>query len=329
MDAMAFTVRGEGTEALDIDIYDVIADSWMGGVSARSVRQAIKNSQAKTINVRINSKGGDVFEGFDIYNQLSQSTAQVEVFVGSLAASSASFIAMAGDRVTMAENAYLMIHDPAGGLIGSAQELRDWADVLDKIRDQIAGTYAARGTIDKSKALELMAAETWLTAKDAKGYGLADDILPLKKGGAKASARAFASLSFRKDEKLPDGLEQTIATARKSITVANLSTSPPLPSVEEVAPVALARVENDEPAAEDGAVPYKSYKLDKAGGWDGAAESVSGRQAMAAAMPRRWTGRNIVQPSAGTTRRMPRRSAPISCRITTCRAAHSSRSARA
>lgn len=249
MDAMAFTVRGEGSETLELDVYDVIADSWMGGVSARAVRAAIKNSAAKLIKVRINSGGGDVFQAYAIYNLLAQSKARVEVSIDALAASAASVLAMAGDDISIGANAWVMIHNPTGALAGEAQELRDWADVLDKIRMQIADTYVARsgGKLDQAKALELMAAETWMDAGQAKKYGLVDSITPLKGGSAKASARAFASLSVRGHEHVPEEVRRAIEASK------------------------AASLEDEPPTAEDGAVPYKKYPLQESGGWDAAA----------------------------------------------------------
>jgi ATP-dependent protease ClpP protease subunit len=221
MNNWSFIVRGEGTDTLEIDVYDVIGDSWFGGVSARSVRDAIKNSPgAKSIGVRINSGGGDVIEAFAIYNLLVQHKAPVMVDVDGLAASAASVIAMAGDTIRMGGNAWMMIHNPWMMSMGESDDLRKHADFLDKIRTQIASVYEARTGMSQDEVLALMDAETWMTAGEAKEKGFATDVVPLKgKDGATANASrslsvAFASLRPDEYRNMPEEVRARASDAR-------------------------------------------------------------------------------------------------------------------
>ena len=158
----------------ELFIYDDIDDWW--GVSAQSIVDQIRDLDATDIDVRINCRGGMVFEGIAIYNALRLHKANIHIKVDGLAASIASVIAMAGDTVTMAENSMLMIHNPYGWASGDAEAMRKTADVMDKIADSIAVSYTARTgkTIEEMKAL--MDEETWYTAAEALESGLVDQV---------------------------------------------------------------------------------------------------------------------------------------------------------
>lgn len=163
----------------EIFIYDDIGPEWLGLVGSKSVMGELSKFKGKPITVRINSPGGDVVEAQAIYNALrrhSDSGGEVTIEVDALAASAASFIAMAGDKVRMAENAMMMIHKAWSIAIGNADEMRASAGVLDKFDGVLAATYAAKSGIDVRDITELLAAETWLTAEEAIEKGLADEI---------------------------------------------------------------------------------------------------------------------------------------------------------
>jgi len=117
-----------------------------------------------------------VFDAVAIYTSLRQHKAQVHVIVDSLAASAASFIAMAGDKITAMANAMMMIHDPLGLVIGNAADMRELADLLDKHGDNIAAIYAGRagGKVEDWRAA--MLAETWYLADEAYAAGLVDEV---------------------------------------------------------------------------------------------------------------------------------------------------------
>lgn len=163
----------------ELYIYDDIGPEWAGMVSANFVRAELAKHEGKPVTVRINSPGGFVTEGQAIYNALrrhSDGGGKVTVEVDALAASIASYIAMAGDEILIAENAMFMIHKAWTMMAGNADAFRKEAGVLDKFDDTLADTYVARSGADKEKIMQLLADETWLTAKESVELGLADAI---------------------------------------------------------------------------------------------------------------------------------------------------------
>ena len=171
---------------VDIYIYgDVEGDSydwWTDEViesetSANHFRDELaKYPNATQINIYINSYGGSVFEGTAIYNQLRRHPAHKTVYIDGFACSIASVIAMAGDEIVMPRNALMMIHNMWMGAVGNAAELRKAADDLDVINAAGRGAYLAKAgdKLPEAKLIEMMDAETWLTAEDCITYGLAD-----------------------------------------------------------------------------------------------------------------------------------------------------------
>jgi len=128
------------------------------------------------LNIYINSGGGDVFAGQAIYSMLKRHPAQKKVYIDGLAASIASVIAMAGDTVCMPRNAMMMIHKAWTMAIGNANDLRKLADDMDKIDESILTTYQAKTGLEPEKLIEMVNAETWLTAEEAVVLGFADVI---------------------------------------------------------------------------------------------------------------------------------------------------------
>lgn len=170
-----FRMRAAGKNA-ELYIYDFVGE-WLGGISPKQVADVLKDAgRVETINVRINSPGGDVFDGITIGNLLKQHPARIVVDIDGLAASIASIIAMSGDDVRMAANAMFMIHNPIGGQFGSAEDMRKKADLMDKTKGQMVETYAARTGIDHAKLSDMMDAETWMTAAEAVDHGFVDSV---------------------------------------------------------------------------------------------------------------------------------------------------------
>ena len=171
---------------LDIYIYgDVESDSydWLtdevieSETSANHFRDELaKYPNATQINIYINSYGGSVFEGTAIYNQLRRNPAHKTVYIDGFACSVASVIAMAGDEIVMPRNALMMIHNMWMGAVGNSAELRKAADDLDVINTAGRSAYLAKAgdKLPEAKLIEMMDAETWLTAEDCITYGLAD-----------------------------------------------------------------------------------------------------------------------------------------------------------
>ncbi|WP_407529428.1 ClpP-like prohead protease/major capsid protein fusion protein [Methylobacterium oryzisoli] len=163
----------------ELVLYGVVDpfDMMEGSVRAIDVLNGlIELADQDTIKVRINSPGGSVVEGLAIYNNLRASGKPVEVHIDAMAASIASIIAMAGDRIVMAESATMMIHDPWGVAIGGSEDLRSTADEIDRQKQILVNIYAARTGLEASEIEALMKAETYMSAADAVERGFADEI---------------------------------------------------------------------------------------------------------------------------------------------------------
>lgn len=174
VDGRGYQVEAKAGGTAEIFLYDEIGE-W--GITARQFAKDLKEiGPVTTLVVRINSVGGSVFDSLAIYNLLKAHEARVEVHVDGLAASGASVVAMAGDEIIVAENAFIVIHDPLWCKCGDASELREMAEVLDKLKVSIRDTYVARTGLDAEKVEALMAEETWLNAAEAVELGFADRV---------------------------------------------------------------------------------------------------------------------------------------------------------
>jgi len=168
-----YTIRAQSTGA-EVVIYDEIGAY---GVSAKGFLAELGAlPDATPLALRLNSPGGSVFDAVAIHNAIKRHSGTVTVWIDGIAASAASYIAMAGDEVVMPENAFLMIHDPAGVVMGNATDMRAMAEALDKIKGSLLQGYAAKSGRPQEQIAPLMAAETWLDAKDALDLGFADRI---------------------------------------------------------------------------------------------------------------------------------------------------------
>lgn len=189
---------------LELLVYeDIGEDFWTGGgITAKSVKQEIDAAGPFIkIVIRINSPGGDAFEGIAIFNVIRAQGKPVEVSIDGIAASAASIIAMAGDTRIMGAGAMLMIHNAWGTCVGYADDMRKMADTLDKVSAAVAETYVQRAGLTADKAKELMDAESWLNASEALELGLATAITepaPEEEESALALARSFKSLKRMK-----------------------------------------------------------------------------------------------------------------------------------
>ena len=162
------------SEGAEVAIYDEIGAF---GVSAKAFLAEIGAIPGDVpITLRINSPGGSVFDAVAIHNALTRHPAGVTAWIDGIAASAASYVAMAADEVVMPQNAFLMIHDPAGMVLGTAEDMRSMADALDKIKTSLVAGYAAKSGRPDAEIAELMRKETWLDAEEAVELGLANRI---------------------------------------------------------------------------------------------------------------------------------------------------------
>lgn len=167
-----------GQDEATLRIYDPI-DSWGGewGVSAKEFARALDEiGLVSTIHLRINSPGGEVWDGIAILNALREHPARVIAHIDGLAASAASLIACGCDEVIMGKNSRLMIHDAWGIAMGPASVMRQTADLLDKTSDDVATVYATKAGGTGAEWRDAMKAESWYTADEAVSAGLADSV---------------------------------------------------------------------------------------------------------------------------------------------------------
>jgi len=184
---LAVHKRISASAPAEIMIYGAIGASWfMDGVTANDVSAALKEAGPGPVNVRINSGGGDVFQGIAIHTLLARHPGTVTMYVDGLAASAASFIMLAGDRIYSARNAFVMIHDAMTMTYGNGNTHRDAAELLDKVSDNIADMYAESAGEDtaywRAKMTENGEDGVWFTGQEALDAGLVHDLVQLTKG---------------------------------------------------------------------------------------------------------------------------------------------------
>lgn len=163
-----------------INILDTIGYDWWtdSGTTAQRINAALRSiGRSKDVIVNINSPGGDVFEGLAIYNLLREHQGKVTVRVLGVAASAASFIAMAADELQIARAGFFMIHNSWTIAGGNRHDLRDVADFLEQVDKTIADVYHIRSGLAIDELSAQMDAETWITGKTAVETGLADGYL--------------------------------------------------------------------------------------------------------------------------------------------------------
>ncbi|MEI5100307.1 phage portal protein [Streptomyces sp. PmtG] len=206
----------------EVMLYDEIG-GWFGATADQFIED-LKSVTSRNLRVRVNSPGGSVFEGIAIANALRSHPAAVTIQVDGIAASIASVIAMAGDRVVMAPQTMLMIHDASGLCMGTASDMEEMAELLDLISDNIADAYAARAGGTREQWRARMRSETWYLPEDAVDAGLADEAMPMpKKRGAE-------------DEPEPGGPEEEPEMRRRYDLAAYGYTGPRRPEPPRLTP---------------------------------------------------------------------------------------------
>lgn len=179
-------------------IYDVIGLDWWtgGGVTAQSVQKALDGMKgASGLDVYINSPGGDIFDAKAIYAQIRRFQGECVVYVDGIAASAATFIAMAGDRIITNPAATWMIHRVWARTSGNTADFRAMADTLDMEDTTFAETYAKRTKQSVDDVRAWMEAETWMNASEAKARGFTDEIAEVSSSDTDADVAALLNLS--------------------------------------------------------------------------------------------------------------------------------------
>lgn len=196
---LSMTARPTAEAPAELLIYGRIGGGgfFSDGISAGDVANALASAGPGPLNVRINSGGGDVFDGVAIHSLLARHSGTVTVYVDGLAASAASFIMLAGDRVIAARNAMIMVHDAMTFTFGAAASHQRAIDLLAKVSDNIADMYAEKAGEDVTHWRAIMTENgedgVWYTGQEALEKGLVDEITGQDDEDEPARTEAFLS----------------------------------------------------------------------------------------------------------------------------------------
>lgn len=204
-------IKQQAGNSVNIYLYGDIADYWWDDESnsAKCLKDKLAELNDITeINLHINSLGGDVIEGIAMFNLLKQHPAKVNVYVDGFACSIASVIAMAGDTVYMPKNSMMMIHNCWTYTGGNSKELRKTADDLDKIMETSIESYLSKINISREELVELLDAETYLTAEECYNMGFADILMPISESIEQSATKSFLQLA-KQNKELKQNAEKT------------------------------------------------------------------------------------------------------------------------
>jgi ATP-dependent Clp protease, protease subunit len=247
-----WNLKKTSNNAGELSLYGTVSEWswWDDEITPRKFRDDINNlGEVEEIVVKLNSQGGDVFAGLHIYQVLKEHKAHITVRVEGLAASIASTIAMAGDKVIMPKGSMMMMHNPWTYTAGEANELRQTADVLDSIRDALVEVYVAKTGLDEEEIKSLLDSETWMTSSQAVERGFADEL----------EENLQISASIRGETAVINGVEMDWS---KFEDAPELPKEPgPKPSVLDKVSAVLASRPKPEPKPEPKQQPIASNEL--------------------------------------------------------------------
>jgi HK97 family phage major capsid protein len=211
MEIRQFKIVAKANEA-EIFLYDQIGTSFFGeGISAKQFAEQFRAiGKVSRVVLRINSPGGDVFDGAAIYDLIKESDVPVDVAVDGIAASAAFTIAMAGRKISVGEAGMMMMHNAKAMAMGDAEDMRHTADAVEKVSDQMAAIYARRSGLSLADVKTLMDAETWMMGQECVAKGFADVCVPEKEEDDMA-ARMGAAFDLSKFTHVPASLKFRIA----------------------------------------------------------------------------------------------------------------------
>ncbi|HFS5811803.1 TPA: ClpP-like prohead protease/major capsid protein fusion protein [Citrobacter farmeri] len=204
-----FRMQASNNSEADIFIYDEIG--YWGVTAKQFVNDLRALGDVTHINLHINSPGGDVFDGIAIFNALKHHGAAITVHIDGLAASMASVIAMVGNPVIMPENTMMMIHKPWGFAGGDANDMRDYADLLDKVESVLIPAYAQKTGKTTDEIAAMLEDETWMDGTKCVALGFADQVTP--------SLQAMACIHSKRIEefeKMPNSIRNMITPPRNT-----------------------------------------------------------------------------------------------------------------
>lgn len=226
-----------------IGIYSVIGeDFWTGeGFTAKKLAGILRGMGSRDVTLNINSPGGDVFEGLAIYNTLRDHPGKVTARIIGLAASAASFIAMAADEIQIGKAASMMIHNTQSVAVGDRHDMRETADWMEQFDDMLAAIYAERTDKDKKKIAKMLDAETWLIGENAVTEGFADALLsadevrheePTATNAIRESERQLraAGLSRSAAQSIIANIKASLSDSAQPAGLSDSASNPPKPS---------------------------------------------------------------------------------------------------
>jgi ATP-dependent Clp endopeptidase proteolytic subunit ClpP len=187
-----YNIQNKAGKPADVYIFDEIGTY---GITAQEFITDIKDLKDTPINLRINSLGGDVFDGMAMYNVIKRREAKTTVYIEGIAASIATIISLGADEVVMAENSLFMIHNAWGGTMGEAKDMRKTADTLEKITGELTDIYRKKTGLSYDALAEMMDEETWLNANEALEMGFIDTISDSIKVAAKYDVSKFKNIT--------------------------------------------------------------------------------------------------------------------------------------
>lgn len=220
-----FSVTAKANKTAEILLYDQIGESfWGGGTSAKQFAEQLKAiEKVDSITLRINSPGGDVFEGAAMYDLIAQSPIPVDVIVDGLAASAAFTVAMAGRSISIGEAGMMMTHNARGMTFGTASDMKSTADLLDKISNQMAELYAKRSGMAVADVKALMDAETWMTPDECVAKGFANKIIKSADDSEPTTMVAAVFDLEKAYQRVPQPLKHQVAIAASAKFSAKVS----------------------------------------------------------------------------------------------------------
>ncbi len=236
-----YSIKLATKDLTEVYLYEDIGEY---GISAQQFAIDLGSIKTPKVLLRINSGGGDVFDGTAIYQAIREHASEVNAIVDGVAASMATLIALACKKVSMSKNARFMIHNPWSIVAGDAKELRKKADELDSIGTDAAAIYSARMKITPEKCLAMMDEETWFTSQQAKDAGLVDEIVD---GKEVVSASAMQSLMRFKN--VPEDLKQIAAKLLQKATAADEQKARDMEAAKAETARIKREIEMDEQAA--------------------------------------------------------------------------------
>lgn len=169
-----YSIKNKTDGVLDLSIHDEIG--FWGVTASEFIKDLQSHKNVKSVNLSIHSPGGSMLDGFAMHNALSSFPAKIYGHVTGVAASAASLVLMASDVISMPEDAFIMVHNPHGVVMGGSDDMRDYADLMDKLSNSAVNIYSKRTGIDGDTIKEMLNSETWMNGKDAIDNGFADTL---------------------------------------------------------------------------------------------------------------------------------------------------------